>query len=319
MKKILIITPVKHIKGVIEILEKSAELKILEDPDESEVLRIINEYDALFTNPNKSNIYIGSKLIKFAKKLKVVCTASTGTNHIDKETLINNKIELISLTEEREIINKISSTAELAFGLTLSCLRNIITGHKSVMEGQWDYTKFIGRQMNFLTIGIIGFGRLGEIYANYCNAFGAKILIYDPYKKIKNKSFTQVESMKSILEESNIISLHVHVSKETIGLISKNELNLMKKDVILINTSRGDIINEIDLVSFLQKNPASKVGTDVLADEVVNRKESPLLLFAKTSNQVTITPHIGGMTKEAQEIAFCHAANKLAIFLKETL
>lgn len=317
MIKILVITPVKHIKGLVKILEKSGMIKILEDPEESQVLSIIHEYDALFTNPNKSKIFIGSKLVKLAKNLKVVCTASTGTNHINKSILSKNKIKLISLTEEREIINKISSTAELAFGLTLSCLRNIVPGHQSVMDGQWDYTKFIGRQMNFLTIGIIGFGRLGEKYANYCKAFGAKILIYDPYKKIINKSYIQVNSIKTLIKESNIISLHVHVSKETIGFISKNEFNLMKRDVIIINTSRGDIINEIDLVDFLQKNPKSKIGTDVLTDEINSRSKSPLLLFSKSSSQVTITPHIGGMTKEAQEIAFCHAATKLSNYLKD--
>jgi D-3-phosphoglycerate dehydrogenase len=89
----------------------------------------------------------------------------------------------------------------------------------------------------------------------------------------------------------------------------------MKHNVLIVNTSRGEIINETDLVEFLEKNPDSKVAVDVLSDEIIDRNKSPLLRYAVKSNQVTITQHIGGMTKEAQIIAYCHAAKLLQSFI----
>ena len=126
------------------------------------------------------------KILDKAKKLKVIAT-STGTNHIDLNYAKKKKIKIISLKEERKLINKISSTAEHALALTLASIRNIAISNKSVLLGEWDYTKFIGHQMNFLTVGIIGFGRLGKKYANYCKSSSKSIfliLIKSLFKKI---------------------------------------------------------------------------------------------------------------------------------------
>jgi len=166
INKILVITPIRHISGVSQTLKSIGEVTFFDDPSAEQVEDVIHKYDAIFTNPNKSKVFIGKEILDKATKLKVICTASTGTNHIDKNYALELSIPVISITEEREVINKISSTAELAFSLTLAGLRHIVNGHVSVLEGGWDYEKFIGRQMNFLTIGIIGFGRLGSIYAN---------------------------------------------------------------------------------------------------------------------------------------------------------
>ncbi len=313
--KILVITPVKHIDGVSSVLESVGHVTYLDNPSLEEVLKIVHDFDAIFTNPNKSKIYLGREFIDRATKLKVICTASTGTNHIDKDYVKKVGIEVLSLTEERDVIRRISSTAEMAFALTMAGLRNVVYGHESVLQGCWDYTKFIGRQLNALTVGIIGYGRLGSLYSQYCLAFNSKILVFDPYVEVDNTSLTQVQNLETILKNSDIISLHVHVNEETQGLINKQTLGLMKEDVLLVNTSRGEIVNEDDLVAFLKANPYSKVATDVLTDEIRNRVSSPILQYAKNSKQVIITPHIGGMTKEAQEIAYNHAASLLKQFL----
>ena len=111
-----------------------------------------------------------------------------------------------------------------------------------------------------------------------------------------------------------MIALHVHVTDETYQMIKKSELAKMKPNVVLVNTSRGDVINESDLVHFLQKNPNAIIGTDVIADEVRNRLNSPLLKYAKESSQVILTQHIGGMTSDAQEIVYGHASKMLGAF-----
>lgn len=316
INKILVITPIKHIAGVSETLEQIGEVTFLDDPSAQEVKDIIHKYDAIFTNPNKSKVFIGQEILDRATRLQVICTASTGTNHIDKNYASELSIPVISITEEREIINKISSTAELAFSLTLAGLRHLVNGHNSVLNGEWDYEKFIGRQMNFLTIGIIGYGRLGSIYSKYCRAFDSNVLVYDPYKKIKQSDVKQTDSLNELIKKSDVIAIHVHVTNETIRMINSECFDSMKDDVLIINTSRGDMIDETALVEFLSQNPRAKVATDVLQNEVQKRIESPLLKYSSISNQVTITPHIGGMTREAQEIAYGHAAKLLLDFSK---
>ena len=315
--KLLVITPTRHINGVNKKLESFANVTYLDDPLIDSVLVQIENFDALFTNPNKSKVYIGKELIDAGKNLQVICTASTGTNHIDKDYAAIKGVKIISLTDERDIINQISSTAEHAFALTLSSLRNIPNSYSSVLKGHWDYEKFIGRQMDKLTIGIVGYGRLGSIYSKYCLAFESKVLVYDPYKKVSNNKVQQVHNISTLLYQSDVISIHVHVTDQTKNMINQKWFNKMKSNVLIINTSRGDIIYEPDLVEFLSKNKSAKIATDVLADEIRNRNGSPLLQLASKSNQVIITPHIGGMTIEAQEIAYNHAVRLLKKFYKE--
>ena len=290
----------------------------MDDPTLSEVIEAIGEYDALYTNPNKSKVFIGREVIDAAKKLNVICTASTGTNHIDQTYAAEKGLPILALTEEREVINRISSTAELAFALTLAGLRHVVRSHIAVLTGEWDYTRYIGRQMNCLTIGVIGYGRLGAMYSRYCQAFGSRVLVYDPYKTVDCDGLQQVDNLSVLLQEADVVAIHVHVTDETLEMMNAVCFAQMKKDVLLVNTSRGDIVNEPDLVTFLRANPQARVATDVLADEIRHRLASPLLHYVQESEQVIITPHIGGMSREAQEIAYGHAANRLYKFLRES-
>jgi phosphoglycerate dehydrogenase-like enzyme len=318
LPRILVITPVRHIAGVPEILESIGTVTYLDDPSLAEVIAVIGDYEAIYTNPNKSKVYIGRDVIDAGRNLKVICTASTGTNHIDKSYAAERGLPILALTEERHVISRISSTAELAFALTLAALRHVVRGHSAVLNGEWDYTRYIGRQMNCLTVGVIGYGRLGSMYAGYCRALGSRVLVFDPYKTVDRPDLDQVADMDMLLTTSDVIALHVHVTEETLGMIDAEHLARMKDDVLLVNTSRGDIVNEEDLVTFLKIHPEARVATDVLADEVRNRLGSQLLQYAAQSEQVIITPHIGGMTREAQEIAYGHAALRLQHYFDQT-
>ena len=318
LPKILVITPVRHITGVATMLESIGVVTYLDDPSSTEVIAVIGAYDAIYTNPNKSKVFIGKEVIDAGSKLKVICTASTGTNHIDKTYVAEKGLPILALTEEREVITRISSTAELAFALTMAGLRHVVRSHNAVLTGEWDYTRYIGRQMNGLTIGVIGYGRLGTMYSHYCQAFDSRVLIYDPYKKVDRIGLVQVPDLSELLRASDVIAIHVHVTDETLGMMNAACFAQMKDDVLLVNTSRGDIVNEPDLVAFLRAKPEARVATDVLADEIRNRLVSPLLKYAQQSEQVIITPHIGGMSKEAQEIAYGHAAKRLQVFFKVT-
>lgn len=305
--KILCITPIKHIAGLETNLRKIGALDILEDPSEDDVKKIIHNYDAIFTNPNKSKVYIGKNILENAKKLKIVCTASTGTVHIDKEYLNLKKIKLLSLTKELAIINKISSTAEHAFALMMASIRKIVQAQQSTKNYIWNYEPYIGRQLNNLNILIFGFGRLGKKFARYCDAFDSNIFVYDPYVEI-DKKFNQVNNLDEVKSLIDVLSIHVHVTEETKYFFNKDFFKGCKDSLSIINTSRGELINEDDLINFLKQNPKSSIASDVVDKEIFGFENSSLFKFSLDSEQVLLTPHIGGMTSDAQEIAYNHAA-----------
>jgi phosphoglycerate dehydrogenase-like enzyme len=315
-KRILVITPVKHIEGVPDLLEKAGDVTYLEHPDPRQVLDCIHSYDAIYTNPNKSNVFISRELIDAGTKLKAICTASTGTNHIDVEYVRTKGIALLSLTEERKVIDRITSTAEHAFGLMIASLRKIPQSWLSVQRGKWDYLPFVGRQVSELSIGVVGYGRLGRLFAGYCKAFGAEVRAYDPYKQIDDKGIRQVE-LDELLKRSDVISLHVHVTPETTCMVNQACLSKVKPDLTLINTSRGEICDETAVMSFLESHPDAFYATDVISDEIRHKDESNFRKWALGSSQALITPHIGGMTREGQQIAFQHAAKMLRAFFDD--
>lgn len=314
-KKVLAITPIAHIEGLVEKLSSAFDLDIVPDPVFSDVESVLVNYHAVFTNPNKSKLPIRKNVIDTSKNLEVIATASTGLIHIDMDYANSKKLKVLSLTKEYETINRISSTAEHALALTLALSRNIFWSFEDVRKQEWNYEKFIGRQMNALTVGIVGYGRLGKMYSRYIDAMGSEVLVCDPAYTLDNCPYKLV-SIKEMFEKSDIIALHVHATKENINLVNEDLLQLAKPAMMLVNTSRGEIVNEADLVDFLSKNKHAKVATDVLADELENKWASPLYQCAMESDQVIITPHIGGMCKEAQEIAYHRVADMLIEFLK---
>lgn len=313
---ILVITPVRHIAGVSDLLEATGRVTYLEHPTLDEVVARLPGHRALFTNPNKSNVFLGCEVLNAGRQLQVICTASTGTNHIDKSLAAERGVTILALTEEREFINRISSTAEHAFALMLAALRHIPDSFDSVKKGEWDYTRFIGRQMDHLTIGVVGYGRLGGMFARYCRAFGARVLVVDPYKRVDDPGLEQVE-LDHLLQASDVISLHVHATEATVGMVNADWFARMKPEVLLVNTARGDVVDEEALLAFLATHPGARLATDVLADEVRSKATNPLIAHAKAGQQILITPHVGGMTREGQEIAYGHAARMLQRFFNQ--
>ena len=315
--KIICITPVKNIFGVFERLESMSDKLYYEpdiDKDALKTLLKVSGADYIFTNPNKQNYMLDGDLLQFGQ-LKAICTASTGTNHIDVKYCEEKEIEIISITKDYQVINKISSTAEHTLALMLSLIRNIPSSFHSVKDGNWDWEPYVGRQMNSLTIGIIGYGRLGKLMAKYCDTLGMEILLHDPCvfsfggNIERNK---QPVELDELLERSDVISLHVHVTDETREMINKNTISKMVKRPYLINTSRGEIVNEDDIIDALRSEDLQGYATDVIRDEFGDIKNSKLVDESITpQNKIIITPHIAGMTKEAQEIAYHWAIDKL--------
>lgn len=310
---ILCITPIDHLPEVKNELSSLGDLKIIDDPELKDITIDLKTADVIFTNPNKSKIFLGKDVLQVSPHLKIICTASTGTNHIDKELMEHNNIKVLSITTEKNITHKISSTAEHSLALTLSAVRSVPQSFESVKSGEWDYTPYIGRQFDSLSIGVVGLGRLGGMYAKFMKPLAKRIMYYDPFVSSKHQWLERVNSLDDLFRSSDIVSLHVHVNKDTTNLINADVLKKAKEDLLLVNTSRGEIVNEEDIIAFLKENNRAKYATDVLIDEVKtsNKKMNQLVKFSTLSHQVLITPHVGGMTYEAQNMAYGHAVNLL--------
>ena len=303
--KTICITPIKNISGAFEKLDSITDLVYAPEISYTELYNSLqsSNFECIFTNPNKQNFMLDKKLLENTS-VKVICTASTGTNHIDKKYCEERGIGIICITKDYQVINKISSTAEHTLSLMLSLIRHIPNSFHSVKDGNWDWSPYVGRQMNSLTIGIIGYGRLGKLMEKYCNALDMTVKIHDPYEGY--------DDLNLVLRESDIISLHIHVTDETREMINKNTISKMVKKPYLINTSRGEVVNEDDIIDALKSEDLQGYATDVIRDEFGDINNSKLVEESMDPNMnIIITPHIAGMTKEAQEIAYHWAIDKL--------
>ena len=304
--KIAVITPVKHLEGVVDLLQSKGDVVFYETASKEEVrgLLLQTTIDTLVCNPNQQTYKIDKELLENTS-IKTINSCSTGLNHIDLGYCKENNIEIQCHKNDYELINQLPSTSELAFGLMLSLLRNIPKCNNHVSKYHWDYTKFMGRQVQDLKVGIIGYGRLGKMMEKYCKAFGAKTFIYDPYINILQTP------LKQIFQECDVISLHVHITDETKYMINKDLFSSIKKDCYIINTSRGEIVNENDIVEGLKLGIITGYGTDVIENEFDNLTKSPIINAMNSGENIIITPHIGGMTIEGQTKAYKHSINKL--------
>ena len=305
-RKIAVITPVSHLKEIPKLIETKGTAFYLEKSSKEYVREMLLKFnlDTIICNPNEQKYKIDKELLE-GTKINLINSCSTGLNHIDLEYCKKNNIKIQCHKDDYELINQLPSTSELAFGLMLSLLRKIPHSQEHVSKYNWDYTQFMGRQIKDLKIGIIGYGRLGKIMGEYCKAFGAKIFIYDPYVNVPQISLNQM------FQECDVISLHVHVTDETKYMINKKLLGLSQKDLYIINTSRGEIVNELDVVNALNTGKLTGYGTDVIENEFNDITKSPIIKAMNKGENIIVTPHIGGMTIEGQTKAYKWSINKL--------
>ena len=304
--KIAVITPVKHLEGIEKLLATKGNVVYYETASKLEVKKALlkHQIDTILCNPNQQTYKIDKELLG-GTKVTLINTCSTGMNHIDVDYCNDNNIKIYSLTKDMDLINDLPSTSELAFGLMMSLLRKIPQGKNHVSKYNWDYTQFMGRQIKDLNIGIIGYGRLGKMMFNYCKAFGANVYVYDPYV---SHTFSNLEE---IFTKCDVISLHVHVTDETKYMINKDLFGYINKDCYIINTSRGEIVNEKDIVKGLKSGVITGYGTDVIEDEFGDLTKSPIIKAMNDGKNIIVTPHVGGMTIEGQTKAYKWSINKL--------
>jgi D-3-phosphoglycerate dehydrogenase len=304
--KIAVTTPVKHLQGIESLLSTKGEIFYLEEGTKSEVRELLlkENIDVIICNPNQQTYKIDQELLENTT-VSLINTCSTGMNHIDQEYCKLNGIKIYSLTKDYKLINNLPSTSELAFGLLLDLMRNITISNNEVKQNKtWDYLPFVGQQMKDFKVGIVGYGRLGKMMAKYCKAFDAEVYIYDPYSDESN-----VKELEDLFQICDAVSLHVHVNDETKYMI---DYDLLSRNVkFLINTSRGEIVKESDVIRALKECKLWGYGADVIEDEFNDIKDSPFFSLENSKFNCIFTPHIGGMTIQGQTKAYTWAINKL--------
>ena len=253
---------------------------------------------------------IDKEVITAAPKLKLIATATTGLDHIDVGYAQEKGIKVVSL--QGEDLKEITGTAELAFGLILSLVRRIPESFNDIKAGNWDRKKFLGNNLAGKMLGIIGLGRLGSIIAKYGQAFGMSVMAYDSRKEAVGNA--QLVDFDTLLAKADIISIHAPLNGQTVNMFNESVFKKMKDSAYLINTARGAIVNETDLLAALESKIVAGYAADVLSGEVEFRKDAsghPLVKYAKIHDNIIITPHIGGYTVESRAMTDVIIAKKV--------
>lgn len=271
----------------------------------------VEDYDVLFV---QLGLNVNKRVIDRGRKLKVIATATTGLDHIDVAYAQKKGILIVSLRGEDEFLRTIPGTAELAFGLVIALYRKIPFAFESVKRNEWNREGYRGYNLRGKTLGILGLGRLGKMMATYGAAFGMRVIAHDPHVADARATFDE------LLHESDVLSVHVHLSSETENLLNRASFPKMKRGALLINTARGKIVNEKDVIESLESGALGGYGADVLSDELAfgpTFPSTPLVEYAKTHENVIIVPHIGGMTHESREATDIFIAEKLEKVLRQ--
>lgn len=295
--KILIAESAGFSERAIHSLREVAEV-VTADLDAPGLLEAIADADVLWV---RLRHVIGRQVLDNAPKLQAVITATTGLDHIDLEACQERGIEVFSLKGERAFLKDILATAEHTVLLMLAWLRRLPAATQHVEEGGWNRDLFRGGELRGRTVGVIGYGRLGTLVARILNAFGAEVLTYDPYVDAEQvEAPTRWVEREELLARASIVSLHIPLNETTTHLINADVLAQLRVGSVLINTSRGAVVDERAVLDALRTNALGGYATDVLSDERSSGMgHHPLVQAAASDPRVLVTPHIGGATWES--------------------
>ncbi|MBQ3640447.1 phosphoglycerate dehydrogenase [bacterium] len=287
--KVLITDKINEAAG--KILDGVAEVEYIPTLSEDELAEKIKGYDALMV---RSQTKVTKKILDSADKLKIVGRAGVGVDNIDIDAATQNGVIVVNSPD-----GNTNAAAEHTLALMLAMSRNIPVACASTRAGNWERSKFTGVEVFGKTLGIIGFGKIGQHVAHVALALGMKVLVSDPYttkEAVEKIGAEYASSLDEFWGQCDYITIHTPKTKETTSLINKNTLNRMKKGVRIINCARGGIIDEAALKEALESGQVKAAAIDVYETEP-DIKASPL--YGCEGNLV-LTPHLGASTAEAQ-------------------
>jgi D-3-phosphoglycerate dehydrogenase / 2-oxoglutarate reductase len=269
-----------------------------------------HHYDIWIPNPGQ-NFIIEDEILENFSSLKLISTPSTGTNHISIKDCTKRSVKVFGLMDQRQGLNQISASAEFTFLKILASLRNLRESWNEVSDSRWRHNEddMRGYEVKEKSYGLVGMGRIGNKIVQYLDSFGAtNIAFYDIAVDQDDLDKAKFAILENIFETSDVVVICVALNVETKGMVDLNLLSKLKRHAHLINTSRGEIINEDDLITVLESRKDIKFSADVLSGEVESGSLNKQLLLLHKSNRINITPHIAGATygsqKKAATLAF---------------
>lgn len=245
----------------------------------------------------RSKTFVDRELLGDKPTLKFIGRAGAGLDNIDLEFVRSKNIQVLHAAEGNR-----DAVGEFTVGLLLSLLRNIPRANQEVHTLAWEREKNRGEEISDKTIAIIGFGNMGQAFARRLSGFGCKILVYDKYKRGFQYSYAEEVPMERIFYETDILSLHIPLTPETRGMVNTAYLNAFRKNIILLNTARGEILPLEDLSKAVETGKVRGAALDVLENEKLKtltpvQQKSLNNLMLKSN--VIFTPHIAGWTYES--------------------
>ena len=278
--------------ATLEALGPDFEVRNCDGANRAELLEALGKgVDAVLI---RSATKMDAEAIAAAKGLRVIARAGVGLDNVDIPAATAAGVMVVNAPT-----SNIVSAAELAIALLLASARFVSPAHAALRNGKWARSKYTGAELFEKTLGIVGFGRIGQLVAHRMQAFGMNVIAYDPYLQPARAAQLNVElvELDELLKRSDFITIHLPKTKETANLIGEEALKKVKPEVRIINAARGGVLDETALYNAIKEGRVAGAGLDVYATEPCT--DSPLFEL----DQVVATPHLGASTDEAQERA----------------
>lgn len=278
-------------------------------PTQAELVSLIPEYDVLIMRVDPS---INKEILDAAKNLKVIGVCSVGLNHIDMDTAKAKGIQVINAPG----LNG-NAVAELTIAKMLDLSRHTIPACYDVkVNKNWDKYKFVGRELRGKTLGVLGFGRIGQRVGELARVFHMDVVAYDPYlpANVFVEQHATSMSINEVLKAADFVTIHMPLNEETRDLFNAKSIAEMKDDAVVLNMSRGGIVNEQDMYEALKAGKIGGYATDVMENELAAGGltegagfNSPLF----ECDNFIVTPHLGAQTVDASRDIGAHIINKV--------
>ncbi|MEL7433576.1 MAG: hydroxyacid dehydrogenase [Chloroflexota bacterium] len=292
----------------IDLISKVEGLTVLAPGklNQEELLAQVPDASALII---RSGVKITPDIYAAAPNLKAIARAGVGVDNIDLDAATEHGVVVMNTPGGNTI-----STAEHTFGLMLALARHIPQGHASLKAGRWDRKLYQGVELKGKTLGVLGFGRIGQALASRAQAFEMEVIAYDPFlaDNVFADAYVERVDVDTLYARSDFISLHVPATDETTGMINSDALTKMKDGVRIVNAARGALINDVDLASALESGKVAGAAVDVYAQEPPPA-DHPLIKF----DNVIDTPHLAASTIDAQITVAVQAAEQIIAALQE--
>jgi D-3-phosphoglycerate dehydrogenase len=290
--------------AALDVLAHDFDVRHVDGTDRDALLKALTEADAVIV---RSATRIDAEAIAAAPRLKVVARAGVGLDNVEVPAATARGVMVVNAPT-----SNIVSAAEQAIALLLAVARNTAAASNALKNGEWKRSRYTGVELQGKTIGVVGLGRIGTLFAQRVAAFGTRLIAYDPYVQPARAAQLGVRlvGLEELLRESDFISIHSPKTPETVGLIGEKELQLVKPEVRIVNAARGGLIDEQALATALSEGRVAGVGIDVYAKEPCT--DSPLFKF----DNVVATPHLGASTHEAQDKAGLAVAKSVKLALQ---